>query len=261
MIPKIIHYCWFGKKNKPKLVRDCITSWKKHLPDYQIIEWNEKNTDFSHPFVKEAYSQKKWAFVADYTRLKKLEEFGGIYLDTDMMVVKSFNSLLANTCFFGAEDLEFISCGIIGCLPNNSFIKACSTEYDFLEFEKAAHLWEITIPRIITQKFRDLYNFRNDFNAVVIENGVKIYPSLYFYPFPYENRKELNNYKKYIRDTSFAVHLWSSSWVEYSEFQYFQNKEYFKGFFRMIQHLYNSRDFKYTYFRKIAATIKKSLIN
>ena len=260
MIPKVIHYCWYGEKKKPKLVRDCITSWKKHLPDYQIIEWNESNTDFAHPFVKEAYRQKKWAFVADYTRLKKIEEFGGIYLDTDMMVLKSFDSLLINTCFFGAEDSEFISCGIIGCLPNNCFINACIEEYNFIEFEKVTNIWEISIPRIITRKFRNLYSFRNDFNTVVIESDIKIFPPLYFYPFPYKDRERLNNYRDYIRVVTFTVHLWSSSWVEYTEFQYFEKKEYFKGFCKMIQHLYKSREFKYVYFRKIAATIKSTLI-
>ena len=70
MIPKVIHYCWFGNKKKSKLIRDCILSWKYYLPDYEIIEWNERNSDLSIPFVKEAYKLKKWAFVADYIRLK-----------------------------------------------------------------------------------------------------------------------------------------------------------------------------------------------
>jgi hypothetical protein len=259
MIPKVIHFCWFGGKKKPKLVRDCISSWKKHLPDYQIIEWNEKNSDLSHPFVKEACRQKKWAFVADYIRLKKIEEFGGIYLDTDMMVLKSFDSLLTNACFFGAEDLEFINCAIIGSLPKNSFIKSCSEEYDFIEFEKVANIWEISIPRIITQKFRNLYSFRDDFNEVVLYNDVKIYPPLYFYPFPYENRKELNNYSKYIKDTSFAVHLWSSSWIQYSEFTYLRKGEYKKGFRIVLDNIFSEKKTSLKYLRKIASCIKESI--
>ena len=260
MIPKVIHFCWFGGKRKPRLIKDCIRSWKRYLPDYEIIEWNEENSDLSHPFVKEAYELKKWAFVSDYIRLKALYDFGGIYLDTDMMVLKSFDSLLINTCFFGAEDSEFISCGIIGCLPNNSFINACIEEYNFIEFEKVTNFWEISIPRIITRKFRNLYGFRNDFNTTVIESDIKIFPPLYFYPFPYKDRERLNNYRDYIRGVTFTVHLWSSSWVEYSEFQYFANREYFKGFCKMTQHLYKSREFKYVYFRRIVATIKSTLI-
>ncbi|TDW47147.1 glycosyl transferase-like sugar-binding protein [Flavobacterium sp. 270] len=259
MIPKIIHYCWFGKKRKPKMVRDCIISWEKHLPDYQIIEWNEKNTNFSHPFVKEAYQKKKWAFVSDYIRLEKIEQIGGIYLDTDVMIIKNLDVFLEQDCFFGAEDKNFINAALFGALPQNSFVKSCREEYDFLQFEKNQNFGEITIPRIITQKFRDHYNFKNHFDTLVTEKEVVIYPPLYFYPFPYEDRKDLNNYKKYISNTSFAVHLWSSSWVEYSEFQYFENREYLKGFFKMIWYIFNNREFKYVYFRKIGSSIKKSL--
>lgn len=92
MIPKIIHYCWFGKGKKNRLIKRCIRSWKKRMPDYEIICWNEDNFDYtSVPFVKEAYEQKKWAFVADYVRLYALFHYGGIYLDTDSEVYKSFD--------------------------------------------------------------------------------------------------------------------------------------------------------------------------
>ena len=261
MIPKVIHFCWFGGKRKPRLIKDCMASWRRHLPDYEIIEWNEKNSDLSHPFVKKAYELKKWAFVSDYIRLKALSYFGGIYLDTDMMVLKPFEGLLDNKCFFGAEDSEFISCGIIGCLPNNSFIKACSEEYDHLEFEKVENLCEISIPQIITQKFRDLYSFRNDFNTAVLVNGVKVYPPLYFYPFPYEDRKELNDYKKYIRETSFAVHLWSSSWVAYSEFYHFDHSQYIKGLQKVFDKVLKDEKIELQYIRKVALSIKRNLID
>lgn len=256
MIPKIIHYCWFGGKTKPKLIKDCIASWKQHLSNYQIIEWNEKNTDLSHPFIIEAYSQKKWAFVSDFVRLSKIEEFGGIYLDTDMMVIKNLDCFLEQDCFFGAEDLEYISCGIIGAIPHNPFIQSCIEKYDFLRFEKVK---EITIPRIVTARFRNLYFFDDDFCSEVIRNGVKIYPSNYFYPFPLESKRDLKNYKNYIQEATYAVHLWSSSWIDHSEFHYFRNKKYATGFYQMISHLFKTKEFKYSYFRKIASSIKESL--
>lgn len=121
-IPKLIHYCWFGNKKKPQLVEDCISSWKKYLPDYEIIEWNEKNTDLKHTFLKKTYKLKKWAFVADFVRLKVLYEFGGIYLDTDMLMLKSLDSFLDDKCFFGAENETFISAGIIGVIKTPSII-------------------------------------------------------------------------------------------------------------------------------------------
>ena len=89
MIPKIIHYCWFGGKEKPKEVNDYILTWKKVLPDYQVIEWNESNVDLDfNRYVKEAYGKKKYAFVSDVCRLYALKEMGGVYLDTDVEVLK-----------------------------------------------------------------------------------------------------------------------------------------------------------------------------
>lgn len=260
MIPKIIHYCWFGGKRKPKLVQDCIKSWRKNLPDYEIIEWNEKNTNLSHPFIKEAYRIKKWAFVADYVRLDVIYETGGIYLDADMMVLRSFDGLLNNRCFIGAEDLVYINAAIIGAIPKNEFIKECRNLYDSLVLTMNSNLGDITIPKLITMKFNELSNIVTIFDEIIFYQDVVIYPSQYFYPLPFENRKDLTNYTYYIKKESYTVHLWSSSWVEYTEFQYFENNEYFKGFCKMIQHIYNTREFKYNYFRRIAATLKKNII-
>ena len=94
-IPKIIHYCWFGEKDMPDLVKKCIKSWKKILPDYEFKLWNEENFDInSTKWTKVAYKNKKYAFVSDYVRLCALLEFGGIYLDTDIRVKNSFNNLI-----------------------------------------------------------------------------------------------------------------------------------------------------------------------
>ena len=94
-IPKIIHYVWMGGKEKPPKIKKCIKTWKKHLKDYEFIEWNEKNFDInSNSFVKKMYENKKWAFVADYARTKAIYEYGGIYFDTDMEVVKNIDELL-----------------------------------------------------------------------------------------------------------------------------------------------------------------------
>lgn len=105
MIPKIIHYCWFGRNPKRKLERKCIESWKKFCPDYQIIEWNEDNYDLeSAPmFVRQAIEAKKWAFATDYIRLKVIFEYGGVYMDTDVELVKPLDSVLDNTVYFGLQ--------------------------------------------------------------------------------------------------------------------------------------------------------------
>ena len=106
MIPKIIHYCWFGHNHKTKLVRKCIRSWRKYCPDYQIIEWNEDNYDISSSplFVQQAIQEGKWAFASDYVRLRVVYEHGGFYLDTDVELVKSLDELVYNKIYFGLQD-------------------------------------------------------------------------------------------------------------------------------------------------------------
>ena len=119
-IPKIIHYCWFGNNPKPEIVYKCIESWKKYFPDYEIVEWNEKNYDVNKElYMQEAYSCKKWAFVSDYARFDVLYQYGGIYFDTDVEVLKKFpQEILCNQAFTGIESTKIISPGLVfGCAP------------------------------------------------------------------------------------------------------------------------------------------------
>ncbi|WP_166921706.1 glycosyltransferase [Flavobacterium poyangense] len=258
-IPRIIHYCWFGGMSKPKLVRDCIASWKRFMPDYEIIEWNEKNTDLTHHFVEKAYNLKKWAFVADYIRLDVLNKKGGIYLDTDMMVLKSFDNLLDSYCFFGAEDFFHINAAIIGTIPKNEFIRECLQMYDGLDLNAGSHLGEITIPKMITAKYNGLSQNAQYFNKIISCHDIVIYPPEYFYPFPFENKKDLKNYKNYIHTESYTVHLWHSSWIEFSEFHYFRNSEYSLGFRKVFNKIIKEKRIDLKYIRKIASAIKESL--
>lgn len=259
MIPKVIHYCWFGHKKKTKLIKDCIKSWKRHLPDYEIVEWNEKNTDLTLPFVRDAYRLKKWAFVADYIRLKVLYEFGGIYLDTDMMVLKTFDSLLENKCFFGAEDMDFINCAIIGTEKNYWFIKKSIDYYSNFQFSEEMNLGMNTIPRIITEIFRNEFKFYNYFDNVLKLDDLTIFPPKYFYPFPYSESENVKKYKEYIKIESFAVHLWNSSWIHCSEFYYLRKREYRKGFEIVLENLFSKNKFSLKYLRKIVSCLKESI--
>ncbi len=257
VIPKIIHFCWFGGKRKPKLVRDCIKSWKKYLPDYEIIEWSEKNADLSHPFVKHAYKLKKWAFVSDYIRFNALYEKGGIYLDTDMMLLKSLNSFLDNDCFFGAEDQDIVSCGVIGTVRQNKFIKECIEYYDFIDLEKKIDWHEIVITSMVTKLFIKKYGFEENFNKKVKYNNITIYPINIFFPFPYNKKDDIINYKRYIKPDSYAVHLWVGSWIVYNEFKFLRNKEYLKGF-KIIFNKMTINNLNIKYLRKIVSAIKES---
>ena len=139
-IPKIIHYCWVGGNPKPQSVLYCIESWKRCCPDYEIREWNETNYDFSkNKYMRQAYEAKKWGFVPDYARLDIVYEHGGIYLDTDVEIVRSFDHLLENECFFGFEDTGdgefFVNCGHgFGAVPHHDVIKAARDLYEHLSF-------------------------------------------------------------------------------------------------------------------------------
>ena len=113
MIPKRIHYCWFGGAEKPEKVKKCIDSWKAFCPDYEIFEWNEKNFDFEQiPYMAQAYEAKKYAFVSDVARLIIVYNEGGIYFDTDVELVKSPDELLKNKAFMGFENDNFVASGL-----------------------------------------------------------------------------------------------------------------------------------------------------
>ena len=113
MIPKKIHYCWFGRNELPPLAKKCIASWKKYCPDYEIIEWNEDNFDVSlNAYTRYCYENKKWAFLSDFVRLQVIHDHGGIYFDTDVEVVSSFDSLLMYDAFYCFENDSYLATGL-----------------------------------------------------------------------------------------------------------------------------------------------------
>lgn len=130
MIPKIIHYCWFGGKDLPELETRCMSTWPKHLEGYEIIRWDESNFPIDEfPFAKGAYEARKFAFVADVARLYALSRMGGIYLDTDIEILKSFDDLLNTPLFMGFETAGVVQTGVIGAEPDNDIIKAMLAYY------------------------------------------------------------------------------------------------------------------------------------
>ena len=124
MIPKKIHYCWFGGNPKPKLAEKCIKSWKKYCPDYELVEWNETTFDIdSAPlFVRQAFESKKWAFITDYVRLWAMYNYGGIYMDTDVEVVKPLDRFLSEKAFSGFESSNYVPTGIMASEKDNPVI-------------------------------------------------------------------------------------------------------------------------------------------
>ena len=206
-IPKIIHYCWFGGKPKPPLAEKCIKSWKKYCPDYEIIEWNEGNFDVSAAplYVRQAYEAGRWAFVTDYVRLRGLLELGGIYMDTDVEVVKPLDPYLKHEAFAGFESLDRIQTGLLACEKDFPLFRDFMAYYDTASFYREDGSQDVTTNvEILTALCRDR-GFEAGDKFQVVE-GLAIYPREYFCPVDFDTEK-LHRTRKTV-----TIHWFASSW-------------------------------------------------
>ena len=206
---KYIHYCWFGDKPLPKLAKKCIKSWKKYLPDYEIIKWSEENVDLNEcTFIKEAYKNKKWAFVADYVRTKVLNEMGGIYFDTDMEVTKDISKLLKNDTFLGVEDTGYVAVGVWYEKQKNSFLTSELLKvYKSFDRFDTSKMSEFSIPRLIS-KILDDYGFKKGSKEIqILKDNIYIYPRDYFYPYSYNWENNV------FTDNTCMIHYYDASWI------------------------------------------------
>ena len=208
MIPKVIHYCWFGQGSKPKLAMKCIASWRKFLPDYEIKEWNEDNYDVRKiPFIAEAYDARKYAFVSDYVRVKVLYNMGGIYLDTDVEVYKPLDEFLEEESFWGFEEKSYIATSTIGARPGNKLIKQFLDFYEGKSYtEMSKSLETSTNVQIVTKIFKEI-GFKMNGEKQTIDNIGTIYPQEYFSPYDY-----INYYDKKT-DNTYTMHHFYKSWL------------------------------------------------
>ena len=209
MIPKIIHYCWYGHNKKSKLIKKCINSWKVYFPDYKVIEWNESNSNLNiNQYVKTAYFEKKWAFVSDYMRMKVLYDYGGIYFDTDVEVLKKFpERVLNNSCFTGIESFsQLVSPGLVfACEPHNKVVKELLDSYEKDKFENISIDRIKTINIRITELLEKKGYVPKDKEQVV--SGVHIYPSEVFCAYDGVNRVTK------ITPNTLSTHHYSASWL------------------------------------------------
>ncbi len=206
-IPKIIHYCWFGGKPKPPLAEKCIKSWKKFCPDYEILEWNEENFDLSAAplYVRQAYEARRWAFVTNYVRLKALTELGGIYMDTDVEVIKPFTPFLRHQAFAGFETLERIQTGLLACEKDFPLFREFMEYYNTASFLLPDGSPDVTTNvEILTRLCRKYGLVPNDTFQTVA--GLAIYPREVFCPVDYETEK-LRKTRKTV-----TIHWFSASW-------------------------------------------------
>lgn len=206
MIPKIIHYCWFGRGEMPELAIKCIESWKKFCPDYEIMVWNEENFDISsNRYVKEAYESKKFAFVTDYVRLYAMYNYGGIYMDTDVMVLKSLDEYLVHHAFSGFESKTKIPTGIMASEKGYEVMADLLKFYDDAVFIKEDGTYNIiTNTETITAMFTE-WGFMPTGEYQEIK-GMAFYPQNIFCP---DHKKLTNN--NYMKDTA-TIHYFAGSW-------------------------------------------------
>lgn len=209
---KIIHYIWFGGNPISELTKKCIATWKKYLPDFEIKEWNENNFDVTQcPFVKEAFEQKKWAFVADYTRFKVLEEYGGIYLDTDMEITADISKFLEDDLFLGVEDSKQINAAVVWVKEaHNPYIKDIVDIYESKKkFNETGDLYDESVPKVLTKYFSKFgFDGEKDEIQIFEDNKIHIYPMEYFYPlsYDYQNNK--------FTDNSVMIHHFDATWIK-----------------------------------------------
>lgn len=204
MIPKKIHYVWVGHNPKSSLIRECIATWEKNLPDYEIIEWNESNFDMhENKYIEQAYQAKKWAFVSDYIRARVIYEQGGIYLDTDVRVLKKLDPLLNNQAFIGFENNDYLSAAIFGAEVHHPFIKDMLDYYQDKKFtfdknNQMAGVNSLSVTDILKEK----YGLKTGNYEQRLKAGIHVYPD-----------GVLCNPSK----DSYSIHLFTGTWIDGQE--------------------------------------------
>lgn len=207
MIPKTIHYCWFGRNKKPNKVLKCIQSWRRQCPNFEIIEWNEDNFDcHSNAYYEWCYQNKKWAFLSDLARLEIIEKFGGIYLDTDVELVRSLDSLLKYPAFLCFETQEYIATGLgFGACKNHPIIRKMIDEY--AESKEIIHGGLNYIPAncpILNTKALVKCGLKQNGEMQTVENAI-ILPTDFFNPYDDPTGKLL------LTDNTYGIHWYFKS--------------------------------------------------
>jgi hypothetical protein len=222
MIPKKIHYCWFGGNPLPDDAKRYIESWKKYCPDYEIKEWNEQNFDLDmYPYVREAYENKKFAFVTDVVRLYALYTEGGIYMDTDVEVLKPLDNFLNYDGVSGFESSTQIPTGLMASRDSHPLVKEWLDEYEGKHFVKTDGSLDLTtnVTRITNSCLK--YGFVPNGELQTIENYT-FFPSEYFCPKSYKTGEIT------VTGNTYTIHHFAGSWVE----------PYYKKLYKDISSIY-----------------------
>lgn len=214
MIPKIIHYCWFGRNPLPPLATKCISSWKKYLPDYEIKEWNEDNFDVnSIAYIKEAYAAKKYAFVSDYARFWILYQYGGLYFDTDVEIIRPIDDIVKRGAFMGCEtnggkDSQIsVAPGLgLGFEKGNSLLKELIDLYSNMHFLKEDGTPNLSTTIVgHTTEYLKTKGLKNTSGVQEVE-GIFIYPSEFFCPI------NVVTDKLHVTENTRSIHHYAATW-------------------------------------------------
>lgn len=211
MIPKIIHYCWFGRKEKPDKIKKCIDSWQKKCPEYRLIEWNEDNFNLAEfDYCIEAYAEKKYAFVSDVARAKALYNIGGIYLDTDVTVLKSFDEILDNRVVLGFEEGNYVATSFMAAAPKQKLFKEFVSHYENLHFLNDDGSYNSGTNVVQLTKMLTLRGLKRDNQYQSLSEGISVYPKEFFSPYDY-----INCIYEFT-DNSICVHHFFVSWMTWT---------------------------------------------
>lgn len=216
MIPKIIHYCWMSGDPYPENIKKCINSWKKKLPDYDFWLWDTHRFDINLSiWVKEAFEAKKYAFCADYIRLYALYHYGGIYLDSDVEVLKSYNDLLELPYFIGYESKQYFEAATIGAEKGNKFLYTILQYYKNRHFiTKSGEFDNVIMPKIMMQEtnlywHRKLINKIGDFDYS--PHVINVFPYDWFSPIDSTGKR----YVLRLSNNTYSIHHFASAWVDW----------------------------------------------
>lgn len=209
MIPKIIHYCWFGGNPLPELALRCIESWRKFLPNYEIKEWNENNYDVRKiPYISQAYDAEKYAFVSDYARFDILYEYGGIYFDTDVEVIRPLDTIIEKGAFAGVEFPGKLAAGLgIASPAASSVYKEILNSYENSSFLKKDGTMDLTT---VVERVSDIFHKHGltNKNEIQYVANVTIYPVEYFCP------KDYITGEVKITKNTYTIHHYDGSWLD-----------------------------------------------
>ncbi|MDF2557761.1 MAG: Eps7I [Bacillales bacterium] len=253
MIPKVIHYCWFGRKPLPKSAKHCIASWKKHCPDYKIVEWNEDNFNVNfNDYTSQAYENGRFAFVSDVARLKVIHEFGGVYLDVDVELLRSIDPLLNEEAFMGFEGTSVATGLGFGAKVGNVLIKELLDDYSNRQFINSNGDEDKTTCLKINEKIFLKYGLKKNGEKQKVFN-VTIYPTEYFCPLDFKTRKLS------ITSNTYSIHHYEASWHSRSErINHFLVRKNLLGIqrkFELIKYIRNLNKYEKIPYYKIALNL------